>query len=149
MGEGRDLLDRQRVEFGADQHGRAGRGAIVDERDAVSAEARHDPVRPRRLEKAADLAGGLRLRAGKFRRAVQRAPPVRKLAQVFGGQDHGETFSITRLPGDAAAACRKGRTQNEKWEFLLLFIGLRRKMSLRRNADPRGAKTVRRAPICR
>ena len=30
-----------------------------------------------------------------------------------------ETFSITRLPGDAAAACRKGRTQNEKWEFPL------------------------------
>ena len=114
MGEGRDLLDRQGVEFCADEDRRAGLGAVIDEREPMAAETRDDPVRPGcRLEKAADLARRRLFLAGKFWRAVQRAPPVRERARDRHGS--GASAGGIHLIGETANACSGGlRPEGER-----------------------------------
>ncbi len=56
------LLDRQRVEFGADHHGGTRLGTLIDRGDAMAAQFGHDPVGAGRLDEF-DGRGGLALLA--------------------------------------------------------------------------------------
>ena len=84
-----DFLDRQRVELGADQHGRAWLGALVDRRDAVAAEFGDDAVRAGRLQEIDDGRGGLALLARDFRPAMQPMPEIDEIDHIAVGQKHG------------------------------------------------------------
>ena len=102
------LLDRQRIELGADHHGRPGLGAFVDRRDAMAAEAGDDAVRLRRLQEIDDGGRGLAFLARDLGAAMQPVPQIDEVDHVAVGEEHPH-ISRGRPPIQARSLTREVR----------------------------------------
>ena len=71
MRHARGIRDRQRVQLGAEHHGRAGLAAVVNGGHAMPAQTRHQPVGCSAAQRIGDKGGGAGLCARKFWLAVQ------------------------------------------------------------------------------
>ncbi len=86
----REFLDRQRVEFGAEQDRRSGLIAVEDGSDPVAAQPIEQMVGPGRFrEKRDDAPGSLPLLSRNFRMPVQVVPEGDGFGDVEIGQLHG------------------------------------------------------------
>ncbi len=83
----RDLLDRQRVEFAAQQHRRPRLRALVDQRHAMPAEIGNRRVGPGVGEEGDHLPRGLDLFARDFRILMQLSPPRLEMRDLLMVED--------------------------------------------------------------